>query len=135
MNTEHQVIGYLDKLVLICDDEESYTKFLSKIIDKYLKARVLVATDPGVMFEVLKSENPDLIILDLQMPVMDGEKALKVLREDHVHNSVPVLICSALGFESTIVNLAKLNIDGFIIKPFEATTVIQKIQTILDKQR
>lgn len=135
MEDQLKNIDFSDRTILVCDDEDAYRKFLNKILSKFLKARVLIASNPGEMFEILKKENPDLIILDLQMPVMDGQTALKLLRENPKTELTPVLICSALGFESVIVNLAKLNINGFIIKPFEATTVLQKINQILSNQR
>lgn len=135
MEEELKNVDYSDRTIIVCDDEDAYRKFLNKILTKFLKARVLIASNPSEMFELLKTENADLIILDLQMPVMDGQTALKLIRENPKTELIPVLICSALGFESVIVNLAKLNISGFIIKPFEASTVLQKINQILSNQR
>lgn len=135
MEEELKSVDYSDRTILVCDDEDAYRKFLNKILVKFLKARVLIASNPGEMFELLKSEKPDLIVLDLQMPVMDGQTALKLLREDTATELIPVIICSALGFESVIINIAKLNISGFIIKPFEASIVLQKIHQVLSSQR
>ncbi len=135
MEDELKNIDYSDRTILVCDDEDAYRKFLNKVLAKFLKTKVLIASNPSEMFELLKTETPDLIILDLQMPVMDGQTALKILRENPQTELIPVLICSALGFESVIINLAKLNISGFIIKPFDASTVLQKIHQILSNQR
>lgn len=135
MEDELKNIDYSDRTILVCDDEDAYRKFLNKILVKFLKARVLIAANPSEMFELLKTEKPNLIILDLQMPIMDGQTALKLLRESPETELTPVMICSALGFESVIINLAKLNISGFIIKPFEASTVLLKIHQVLKNQR
>jgi len=135
MEDELKNIDYSDRTIIVCDDEDAYRKFLNKVLAKFLKTKVVIASNPSEMFELLKTEIPDLIILDLQMPVMDGQTALKILRESPQTELIPVLICSALGFESVIINLAKLNISGFIIKPFDASTVLQKIHQILSNQR
>lgn len=131
MNDELNIKDFSDKTILVCDDEDAYRKFLFKIIEKYLKSKVLVAADPSEMFELLNSEKVDLILLDLQMPVMDGLTALSHIRNNQTTTNIPVLICSALGFENIIFNLARLKINGFIIKPFEAKTVLNKIYDVL----
>jgi len=131
--TEEEIknINFSNKTILIVDDEEAYQKFLAKIIEKFLKAKVISANNPAEMFEIIENMNPDLIILDLQMPVMDGQTALRHISSNEKTENIPVVICSALGFESVIVNLAKLKISGFIIKPFEASTVLKKIYNVL----
>ena len=121
------------KTVLIVDDEEPYRKFLAKIIEKFLKSKVLQAKNPKEAFEILAHTIPDLILLDLQMPLMDGQTALKYIRSNEKTAGIPVLICSALGFESVITSLAKQGISGFIIKPCDANTVLSKIYQILIK--
>jgi len=124
-------IDFSDKTILIVDDEEAYRKFLTKIIEKFLKAKVLSTNNPGDMFAILEKEKIDLIILDLQMPVMDGQTALRHIRTNTKTEKIPVLICSALGFETVVKNIVKLGINGFIIKPFEAPTVLNKIYNVL----
>lgn len=124
-------IDFSNKTILIVDDEEAYRKFLTKIIEKFLKAKVYSTNNPGDMFAILEKEKIDLIILDLQMPVMDGQTALRHIRSNKKTENIPVLICSALGFETVVKNIAKLGINGFIIKPFEAPTVLNKIYNVL----
>ncbi len=120
-----------NKTVLVVDDEESYRKFISKILEKYLKCNVVTSSNPKEAFEYLNHNVPDVIIMDLQMPVMDGLTAVKYIRAAERTAKVPIIICSALGFESVIKTMAQLNVNDFIVKPADSQILIKKISKIL----
>ncbi len=126
-------IDFSDRTILICDDDPTYRKYLNKIIITLLQAKVAAVSNPNEMFEYLENNQPDLLILDLQLPIMDGYTALSIIRDNPKTYKLQVLICSVLGYESVVHNIAPLNISGFIIKPFETITAITKISQILNK--
>lgn len=123
--------NFENKTVLVVDDEESYRKYISKILEKYLNCNVVTSSNPKEAFEYLNHSVPDAIIMDLQMPVMDGLTAVKYIRAAERTAKVPIIICSALGFESVIKTMAQLNVNDFIVKPADAQILIKKISKIL----
>ncbi|MBE2188463.1 MAG: response regulator [Desulfobulbaceae bacterium] len=131
--TDEQMDGidFSEFTVLIVDDDETFRKFLEKIIGKFLKAKVVQASNPKDAFEIMEKSVPDLMILDLQMPVMDGMTALHYIRTNDSTSDIPVIICTALGFESLIVRLSHQKISAFIVKPVTFEIVLEKIYNVL----
>lgn len=125
------VVSFENKTVLIVEDEDSYRKFTSKILEKYLKCKIVACSNPKEAFEYLNNNIPDAIIMDLQMPVMDGLTAVKYIRAAERTSKIPIVVCSALGFESIIKTMAQYNVFDFILKPADAQTIIKKISKIL----
>lgn len=123
-------LDFSNKTVLLVEDEEPYRRFLSKIIEKYLKSNVYSCTNPKEAFEYLQNNSPNLIIMDLQMPFMDGLTALKYIRASEKTSKIPVIICSSLGFESIIKTMSIYNVAEFILKPGDAQVILKKIAKV-----
>jgi CheY-like chemotaxis protein len=130
-NVKNLLSGFGDKTILLVEDEETYLKFTAKVIEKYLHSTVISCTNPKEAFEYLNNAIPDLIIMDLQMPVMDGLTALKYIRASERTAKIPVIICSALGFESILKTMSQLGVSEFIVKPADASVIVKKITKVL----
>jgi two-component system chemotaxis response regulator CheY len=79
--------------------------------------------------ERYESESPDLVLLDITMPVKDGLAALQEIREkDH---GAKVVMCSAMGQESLVIEAIKLGALDFIVKPFKPERLLQTVKNIL----
>ena len=74
-------------------------------------------------------ENPDLVIMDITMPNMDGLQALKKIRE--AHPDAKVIMCTAMGQESMVVDAIKSGAKDFVVKPFNAERITSTVKTIL----
>ena len=76
-------------------------------------------------------EKPDLVIMDITMPNMDGLQALKKIRESDT--SAKIVMCTAMGQESMVVDAIKSGAKDFIVKPFNAERIVQTVNSILGK--
>ncbi len=116
------------KTVLVVDDDP----FIVKLISINLEARdynVLSAGDGKEgLISALKND-PDLILLDLMMPVMNGLEMLKELRQV---SDIPVIIVSAYGNPDIVEEARELGIECFLSKPFEIEGLIETIDIILN---
>ncbi|MFP4368647.1 MAG: response regulator [Bacteroidota bacterium] len=130
---EYPAVDFSKFTVLIVDDEEPYRKFLSKIIGKHLKATTDTAANPKEAFEYMKEKIPDLVLLDMQMPIMDGYTTLKKMRESNMLKDVPVIVCTALIYKELLLKLAQLDIDAYILKPSDIKTILDKVYNSLKK--
>jgi CheY-like chemotaxis protein len=117
-------------LVLIVDDEPAYRKFIKKVVESYYKAEVIEAPNPKDAFDLLKEYKPDLIFLDMQMPIMDGLTMLKHLRAVSETNKTPVIACTALANLDLLAQLVKLHITDYIVKPINIQQLTEKLNKV-----
>ncbi|MBX3042982.1 MAG: response regulator [Candidatus Kapabacteria bacterium] len=133
LSNNMRIPGFEHVTIMIVEDEEPFRKLISKIVEKYLGASVIECPNPKVAFEQLSKKIPDLIIMDLQMPVMDGLTAVKYIRAAERTSKIPIIICSALGFESVLKSMTLYNVADFIVKPADAQVIIKKIIHVLNQ--
>ena len=119
-----------NKKILIVEDDQDF----QDIYALYLQGEsfeVIEAKNGAEAIEILKKEIPDLIILDLIMPVMDGEEFYEKLRSEEKWRSIPVIIASAN--DKTPPKILEIGgISGALRKPFEISHFIKKIKAVLN---
>ncbi|MFN3307119.1 MAG: PleD family two-component system response regulator [Candidatus Kapaibacteriota bacterium] len=119
-------------LVLILDDDNLFRQFAKYIIEKHLQVEVVGIKNPNECLEFLEHRIPDLILLDMEMPVMDGYSFLRRLRLDKRFDNIHVIPCTALASKELFASLLKLGIDDYILKPTTEDVLITKIEKVLD---
>lgn len=119
--------NFSDLLVLVVDDEEAYRIMYQHVIITMLSAKYAEAQNPVVAFEMMKTTIPDLIILDMQMPVMDGLTALNLIRQHDKLKHIPVIASTALNQQNIVKLIAEKGVSDYIVKPFESMSAAQKI--------
>ncbi len=93
---------------------------------------VVTASDGEAGLKKAQSEQPDLVILDLMMPKMDGYQVCAALKGDQRYQKIPILIFTAkAGEEERRVGLEDCGANGFLIKPFEPASLLAKVAEIL----
>jgi len=112
--------------ILIVDDEERILNFLSTKL-KALGYGVLTASNGLEALEQAQAQEPDLIVLDLIMPKMDGFETLKELRS---FSSVPVIILSAKGADVDKIKGLGLGADDYLQKPFNPDELVARIEAV-----
>ncbi len=133
MSIDLPSFDFSDMNVLLCDDDPAYRKILSSILKKTFKVTVREATNPQEAFSLIKESMPDLLVLDMQMPVMDGLTALKFLRSNDATKELPVIACTALSYGDLFMSLAKLKISDYIVKPSNAKIISGKFHKALNE--
>lgn len=115
--------------ILIIEDETDIHHLLAEIL-KAEGCQTLSAFSGTEALLLLDRESPDLILLDLMLPGLPGEKLLGTIREER-HLSIPVLILSAKGALHDKVSLLKTGADDYITKPFEPEEVAARVHAAL----
>jgi DNA-binding response OmpR family regulator len=118
------------KKILVIDDEEDIQKLL-KIRFEQDNFSVITAGDGDVGVRKAEQELPDLIILDIMMPKMDGYTCLKEIRRLPKAKDIPILMFSGKEEEKVRDLFAFQKISGYIEKPFELDNVVAKVKEIL----
>lgn len=118
--------------ILIVDDEVQ----LVEMVQMRLEANgyeVLTADNGQRGLERAKSENPDLIMLDVMMPKMDGYKVCGLLKNDARYSRIPIILFSARTQQDDKDVGGEVGADAYITKPFEPAVLISKIEELLGK--
>ena len=119
------------KTILIIEDD----KFLRELIVRKLKDekyQIVEASDGEEGLEKAKKEIPDLVLLDLILPGIDGFEVLSRIKEEHALSSVPVIILSNLGQREEVEKGLKMGAVDYLIKAhFTPGEIIEKIKTVL----
>ena len=117
--------------ILVIDDEPAVTDLLAYNL-RAANYEVLVAADGGEGLKLARQANPDLILLDLMLPIVDG---LDVCRELRKTSGVPVIMITARGEESDRVVGLELGADDYVCKPFSMRELLARIRAVLRRQR
>jgi DNA-binding response OmpR family regulator len=117
--------------VMIVDDEEHFLKITKINLEKTGTYEVQTISDARDIISRVKSFNPDVILLDILMPKMDGAEVCKMLNEDPAFNRVPVITLSALDTDKDKLMMYKLGVVDFLVKPIEKDELIAKIEKAL----
>ena len=119
------------KKILIADDETSIRLTLGRLLENdYV---VLEATNGEEAVEIAKGQKPDLILMDLIMPKMDGYAACSQIKADEETKGIPVVILTAVGHELNKKYATEMGADGYITKPFNIQELIDVITPLLVK--
>jgi DNA-binding response OmpR family regulator len=119
--------------ILVVDDEADLLSTIQARL-KWKKFNVLTALNSREGLEIAASEKPDLILLDNNMPVMNGLEMLAQLRENPELKNTPVIMVTAVCEAHDIAAASSFGIVDYITKPFDFTELTEKISEILYKK-
>ncbi|SHN27086.1 His Kinase A (phospho-acceptor) domain-containing protein [Cyclobacterium lianum] len=114
--------------ILLIDDDKMGLKFVELMLNKL--GATIVTYSGGIDFKKnFKEEFFDLVLLDIQMPEIDGYQVFELLRENPKYREVPILAMTANVFANEKENLIKFGFDGLLLKPFNENDLIEKISS------
>ncbi|MFA5144324.1 MAG: response regulator [Candidatus Omnitrophota bacterium] len=117
--------------VIIVDDEDLFLKITKINLERAGKFEVKTISDAAGILLLVKSFNPDIILLDILMPKTDGMEVCKMLREDPAGKKVPIIALTALDTDKVRTMMYKLGVVDFLIKPIETSELISRIEKAL----
>ena len=119
----------MDKKIMLVDDAAFMRMMIKDTLSKNGYGNTVEAPNGQVAVDTYFIEHPDLVIMDITMPIMDGLTALKEIRaKDPAAN---IIMCSAMGQEAMVVDALKQGAKDFIVKPFKADRIMKTVKGIL----
>ena len=119
------------QLILVADDDKEVLKMLSRLFE--LEGYEVITADDGrAVVSRLGENSPDLIILDIMMPGLNGFQVLDIVRRN---SDVPVIMLTARGEVTTLHNALNLGADDYIKKPFHTRELLARVRTKLRRTR
>ena len=119
----------MGKKILLVDDAAFMRKMIKDTLTKNGYTEVFEAVDGADAVEKYAELAPDLVFMDITMPNMDGLEALKAIRAKD--GSANVVMCSAMGQESMVMDAVRSGAKDFIVKPFKPDRVLKTVTSIL----
>ena len=117
------------KNILICDDAAFMRMMIKDILTKNGYTVVGEAENGAKAVEKYAELKPDLVLMDITMPEMDGIQALKKIKE--ADPSATVIMCSAMGLQAMVIESIQSGAKDFIVKPFQADRVLEAVRKVV----
>ena len=124
--------------ILLIDDDLDFLNATETVLRSKSKYEVITATDGNTGLAKAKEEKPDLILLDIIMPVEDGFAAAKKLKADPELQDIPVVLLTSFSQRLGETNLAvsqglDLDVEDYLEKPIEPQALLQKVEQVLQR--
>ena len=115
--------------IMLVDDAAFMRMMVKKALTDSGYDNIVETQDGAEAVKKYEEESPDMVIMDITMPNMDGLQALKAIRGNHP--DAKIVMCTAMGQESMVVDAIKSGAKDFIVKPFNQERIVETVKTIL----
>lgn len=134
VNYDHRQLTKNEWRILLVDDDPMILKMGEYILSRHKQYIVSTANSGRACLKLLKDGNEfDLIMLDVEMPIMNGIETLIRIRSDKLLANTPVIFVTADNSKETLVNALKHGVNGYITKPFAPHFFLKKLNEVLNK--
>jgi signal transduction histidine kinase/CheY-like chemotaxis protein len=134
LKMESENIIFKNQKVLVVDDIQSNRLLLNEILSIYGLA-VLEATNGMEAINIIKSQNPDIVLMDLRMPVMNGYETIKILKADKKVKNIPVIVLTASAMKISNEDIRKIGSDGYLRKPISRPELLDELKKYLKHEK
>jgi two-component system, chemotaxis family, chemotaxis protein CheY len=121
--------------VLIVDDFSTMRKIVRNILKEIGFSDISEANDGSDALKILRHEKIGLVVTDWNMPRMNGLELLKNMRANEATKDIPVLMVTAEGLKENIIAAVHAGVDNYVVKPFTAEIIKEKIEQIFFKRQ
>ncbi len=115
--------------IMICDDAAFMRMMIKDILTKNGYEIAAEAENGAVAVEKYSDAKPDLVLMDITMPDMDGIQALKKIKE--IDPAANIIMCSAMGQQAMVIEAIQSGAKDFIVKPFQAERVLEAVKKVV----
>ena len=122
----------MPKRILLVDDEPDVVLIIRGRLTTW-GYQVVTATNGQEALDAMNKQAPDLILMDLKMPVMDGPEVCRRLKADPRFSKIPVILITSSSQKAATEEISALQADGCVIKPFEPKEPLEKIEKWIGK--
>ena len=119
------------KKILVVDDSFTSRRFIAQSLKVEFKCDVILAEDGSEALKMMVKEEPDVIVLDMMMPFMNGIQVLKTMKKNSKLSKIPVIACTAVDDNSVVKQIIEIGVTKYIKKPIKTEDLIEKVNEIL----
>jgi len=119
--------------VLVVEDDRSIQMVLELVLSRMTKCQVIVASDGREGISKIQEQKPDVVLLDLMMPGMDGFEVCQRSKADEATKHIPIIFLTAQPQPASVARAMALGAAGYIVKPFDPIKIIDQINEALSR--
>lgn len=119
------------KKILVVEDEEDIIELICEIFDDIVSYETLYARDGEEALRIARTNNPDIILLDIHLPKMNGYQLCKFIKSDAIMSQAKIIMLSGMTQNCDILQAQQAGADDYIAKPFTSTVLVKKIDALL----
>ena len=124
---------HVKKKILVVDDSGIMLRNIKRWLeDKY---QVILANSGAMAIKYLATNRPDLVLLDYEMPVIDGSQVLEMIRTETEFCDIPVIFLTGINDKESIMKVLELKPEGYLLKSMEPQKIIEEIDNFFEKQK
>ena len=124
---------HVKKKILVVDDSGIMLRNIKRWLeDKY---QVILANSGAMAIKYLATNRPDLVLLDYEMPVIDGSQVLEMIRTETDFCDIPVIFLTGKNDKESIMKVLELKPEGYLLKSMEPQKIIDEIDNFFEKQK
>jgi twitching motility two-component system response regulator PilH len=116
--------------ILVVDDNATNVEYLVKVLVRAGYATIQAQSAEQAL-KLASQEHVDLLLADIMMPEVDGFALVQAIRKLPEYANLPVIMCSAAKEKQYVLTAAKLNVQGYVLKPIDRQILLQRIATVL----
>lgn len=121
--------------ILIVDDSQLIHSMYRLVLNRYQECKIVDAMNGLEALDILSREdNFDLILLDINMPVMNGIQFMEKTKKENLYRQIPIIVISTEGKEEDTLKALKLGAWGYVVKPFKPDLLYELIEKVLTKK-
>ena len=122
--------------ILIVDDSQLIHSMYRLVLNRYKSCKIVDAMNGLEALDVLSKENDfNLILLDINMPVMNGLQFMEKIKNENIYRQIPIIVISTEGKEEDTLRALQLGAAGYVVKPFKPHMLYELIEKILSRKQ
>ena len=121
------------KKILVVDDSGAMLRNVKGWLEE--QYQVILANSGAMAIKYLAMNRPDLVLLDYEMPVVDGKQVLEMIRSEHEFADIPVIFLTSKGDRESVMKVMALKPEGYLLKTMEPAQIIKSVNDFFEKQK
>lgn len=119
--------------VLVVEDDRSIQMVLELVLTKMAKCQVIAASDGFEGIAMIREHKPDVVLLDLMLPGMDGFEICRQVKTDPATRHIPIVFLTAQPQPASVARAMALGAAGYLVKPFDPLKIVDQINEALSR--
>lgn len=121
------------KKILVVDDSGAMLRNVKGWLEE--QYQVILANSGAMAIKYLATNRPDLVLLDYEMPVVDGKQVLEMIRSESEFANIPVIFLTSKGDKESVMKVMSLKPDGYLLKTMEPAQIIKSVNDFFERQK
>lgn len=121
------------KKILVVDDSGAMLRNVKGWLEE--QYQVILANSGAMAIKYLAMNRPDLVLLDYEMPIVDGKQVLEMIRSEHEFMDIPVIFLTSKGDKESVMKVMALKPEGYLLKTMEPAQIVQAVNDFFEKRK